>query len=281
MTEPNESRGRRGRRYLILSAVLAVVWAEAARAGDCRQVETLPARITAPGNYCLGATLRLETPAEAAIAVEADSVVLDLRGHALEAGPGRQRRAAGIQVTNQRRVTVRNGVVRGFDRGLTFEGAEGGFHRVEGVVVEGSRAVGLRLEGRGNLARGNRIVDTVAGEDAAALGIQVHGPLARILDNQVQNTTGGAGATGIRLDGADASVLERNRIANDRTVPHSTGIEVVASRDVLLVGNEISNVERRFRQLASSWVRRDERWAERPREEDLQGNDPAPSAPEQ
>lgn len=248
----SRNEGRRvGLRIVFALPVLVLVGPSAATPEACSVLTSLPARISSPGNYCLASTLRLETPAEAAISVEADSVVLDLGGQALEAGSGVALRKLGIYVAERQRVTLRNGVVRGFDRGVVLAGPAGGSHLVERLRIEDSRLTGLTLEGRGNLARKNRLLGS------GGVGIRVSGPLARVLASEVRDT-GVLGWRGVVVDGADGAVIEGNRIGSQGRPLQTVGIEVSGSKDVLLVNNDVANVAQRVRWGAeSTGTRRD------------------------
>lgn len=245
----------RGRGAHLALVALVLASAEVAAADPCAVLSNLPAKITTPGNYCLGSTLRLETPTEAAITIEADAVVLDLRGQTLEAGPGSALRKAGIFASGRRGVTVRNGLVSGFDRGIALEGSAGGSHLIERVRIENSRDTGLTLEGRGNVTRKTQIVGAAGGEQA--IGIRVSGPLARILASEIRDT-GAKGWRGVVVDRADGAVIENNRVGSQGRPAGTVGIDVSSSKDVLLMNNDVINVMQRVRWAAgSTGARRD------------------------
>jgi hypothetical protein len=196
----------------------------------CREVQTVPVQITRSGVYCLrqdlAAQLEIE---EAAIVVAADAVVLDLGGFTLSGHGG-----FGVRATGRREVTVRNGAIRGFRRGVFLEGT-GGLHLVEGLTTE-SKDEGLRIEGTGNLVRRNTIARHGNGP-----GLVVSGALARILGNEVASASGHS-STAISLLHASGSIVEGNRISGTPR-PGSVGVAVSSGDDVLLLDNDLRAAE--------------------------------------
>lgn len=161
-----------------------------------RYITSVPYTISAPGHYCLGGDLRTAMSAGNAITVSADDVVLDLNGFTLDgtaAGTGTA--ANGIFTFDRRRVTVRNGSVRGFFNGIQL-GAGGS--RVANLTVERVRVdrtvvgVAVRGLGGGHVVRDNVVTNsggsTVPGE-TNGVGISVYGS-ADVANNVVVHTFG-------------------------------------------------------------------------------------------
>ena len=119
----------------------------------CTVITALPHAITAPGIYCLKASL---ASAGAGITIDADDVVLDLNGHAIS-GPAN---ATGVASVDRSRITVKNGIVRGFNVGVALKSAG----KSEGNVVEqlhvDTRFLGIEADGTGFVVRDNVLVGT-------------------------------------------------------------------------------------------------------------------------
>jgi hypothetical protein len=212
-------------------AAVALLWLlPGAVEAACREIPAVPVHITKSGAYCLKQDLiaHLE-PEEAAILVAADAVVLDLGGFTLSGRGG-----FGVKGTGRSEVTIRNGTIRGFRRGVVLEGS-GGLHVVEGLKTE-SRDEGLRVEGRGNLVRANSIARHGTGP-----GLIVRGALARILQNEVTLASVHAAAAIALLD-AQGTIVEGNRVSGPRR-SGSVGVAVTSGDGVLVLGNDLRSSE--------------------------------------
>ena len=240
-----------------LTAATAIVCADPAQAQTilCKPITSVPFEITTSGVYCADSALRFTSdPAgvSAAIYVKADHVVVDLNGFTLEGPvdpttppPGAPAIGVGIYAKNQSHVTVRNGTVRTFRRGVFIEGSvplspndQG--HVVEGLNVAGASHEGIAVEGTGSIVRKNRVLGT-AGAAVEAHGIRVKGLRPQVLDNEVTSTYGGGGAAGhgIHVD-ASGAVVEGNRVGNsDQPSSASVGI-LVRGPDAQVVGNRLA-----------------------------------------
>ena len=206
-----------------LAAALVVMGALPALAGaDCREIGSVPVRITRAGVYCLTRDLAVPAGVEVGIRVEADGVVVDLGGHTLTGRGG-----AGVRAVGRHGVSVRNGAIRGFGRGVVLEGS-GGLHLVEGMRIQ-ARDAGIVLEGRGNTVRRNWLLDG---------GMVVRGRLARVLENEVR--LGGAAAA-IRVIDGSGGVVEANQVTGRRGRA-SVGVVVESGEDVLVLNNRLREV---------------------------------------
>jgi hypothetical protein len=239
-------------RSRILVAVLAGVGVgggvPAARAQtQCTtKIAAVPFTINVSGNYCLDKHLATTaTAATNAITINADYVTLNLNGFKLDGSAAPPGVRKGIYALNRRSIVIRNGVVRGFARGVSLEGA-GAAHVVEDLRVEQSAAAGIWLEGEGMVVRGCKVAGTSPPTpDTSVDGIRVSGGEARILGNDVLDTvpTGSGMARSIVLSGSAASVVDSNRIGNASLVPGTTGIAIVSAFDLLLSSNTFSVLE--------------------------------------
>jgi len=67
----------------------------------------------------------------------------------------------GISAVNRKGITIRNGTIRGFYRGVYLQGgAASQGHLVEDVVSEGGKYAGLWIEGLGSVVRRSRVRNT-------------------------------------------------------------------------------------------------------------------------
>jgi hypothetical protein len=148
-------------------------------------------------------------------------------------------------------VTVKNGTIRGFHRGVFLEGigdgTEGGQgHVVEGVNADDNAHEGIVVEGSGSIVRRNRVLRTGGGEGTGENhGIRVTGLRPQVVDNDVTETRGSDDAEGhgIHVD-ATGAVVERNRLGNTSLVDIPVSGIVLLGTDSLVVGNRLITLDR-------------------------------------
>ena len=234
--------------FTSLAVLAAVGWgAGAASAATCaKAITAVPCTITTSGNYTLSANLSTTATTGSAITVTVDFVLLDLGGFKLEdTAAATTITTDGITAVNHKGVTIRNGTIRGFYRGVYLSSTgTSSTHQVDGLTVDGSRLAGIWVEGTGSVVR-NSVVSNTGGTTTApntdTYGIQVVGSGTRVLNNDVTGTVGvGTGSgQGIYLDAADGAVADGNRLSNVAAGP-SVGVNVNGGLDALVVGNDIS-----------------------------------------
>jgi len=215
-----------------LLVMFALAWGAApvqAETVNCTAITTLPFIITTQGIYCFIGHLNTAIATGNAIDIQANNVILDLNGFklgGLAAGPGTL--AVGIHALNRQNITIKNGTVRGFLRGIQLEtsGTSQG-HVVEGIRADQNTFVGIEVNGAGNIVRNNQVVATAAtAANGSADGILIVGNGARVLNNDVINTTkqGSGTATGINFNGATSALAVNNRITvADRGIDYNSG----------------------------------------------------------
>jgi hypothetical protein len=157
-----------------------------------------------------------------AIDIQANNVVLDLNGFrlaGLAAGLGTQ--AIGIHASNRQNITIRNGTIRGFLRGIELgdSGASKG-HLVEEIRADQNTHAGMYLQGSGILVRTNHVMatgGTTVLPDLNTYGIFVQGHGPRVVNNDVITVTGGGIGQGVGIffseDATDALAVN-NRITS-------------------------------------------------------------------
>ena len=186
-------------------------------------IASVPFQITTPGRYCFSNDLKM-TAAGTAIDVQADSVSIDFAGRRLE-GTGT---GVGIYSYERNTVTIRNGTVRGFERGIYLIGVGSRQHVVEDMRVVGNTYAGIQVFGDQSIVRRCFVTDTggASSNPKYAFGINIAGNGAQVIDNFVHHTfataTGG-GAAGIQSDQADAFLFD-NRVMNVSGGDRNNGI---------------------------------------------------------
>ena len=234
---------------LVLSAPVA-----SAETTICTVISSLPYTISAQGSYCLDRNLSTNLTSGAAITINVDFVVLDLNGFKVGGGgAGFGTQTSGVFAQNHKNITVKNGNIRGFLRGVYLKDTSGTFTSSQGHLVEDVRAdqntlAGIVVEGRGNVVRNNQVVDTtgttVNGANSDTFGLVVSGPGSRVINNDSTETVavGSGAAYGIQLSAADGAVVENNRVGNSALVAGTTAISVASGDDVLVVGNRMATM---------------------------------------
>jgi hypothetical protein len=91
--------------------------------GAQTRITSLPYTITTSGTYVLDSSLDYNSSSAVAIQINAPNVTVDLNGNSINnlgAGPATQ--AVGINAFNEPNVTIRNGQIVGFFRGIELDG---------------------------------------------------------------------------------------------------------------------------------------------------------------
>jgi hypothetical protein len=151
---------------------------------------------------------------------------------------------------NRKNITIKDGTIRGFFRGIFLEDSSPGFIASQGHLVQAVRAdentyVGIQVQGRGSVVRNNQVSmttgTTVFGANAHTYGIWMSGPAVRILNNDVTDTVPMGSGFGLAtaVDHASGAVIEKNRISNSSPAS-SYGVKAVSGADVMVIGNRIA-----------------------------------------
>ena len=220
---------------LVLLALVLIATPVRAETVNCTAITALPAVITVQGIYCFTGNLQTAITSGNAIDIQTNNVVLDLNSFklgGLAAGPGTN--ANGIHANDRQNITIKNGTIRGFFIGI-FLGDSGASasqgHVVEDIRADQNTAVGIEVQGSGNIVRNNQVVatggTTLGGGNADAYGIFVAFAGPRVLNNDVIHTfkQGTGTAWGIFFGGTVAGGLAvNNRItAADKGIDFNTG----------------------------------------------------------
>ena len=219
---------------------------------NCTVITYLPYTISTPGIYCLNANLETDMTTGNAITINVNNVVIDLNSRKLGGGSaGAGTLATGIYAYQRKNITIKNGTVRGFYRGIRLHD-ESPFTTSQGHVVEDVRAdmntyIGILAYGRGNIVRNNQVVDTGGSTHSAnPKGIYAVGPGARVINNDVYETLAQTGGTayGIHVNVGDASVVVDNRVGNQALDAElSQGILIESSAGVTVKDNTVTSMD--------------------------------------
>ena len=211
---------------LVLLALALGATPARAETVDCLAITALPAVITVQGVHCFTGDLSTAATSGSAIDIQTNNVVLDLNGFNLNGLAGLGTQAVGIHALDRRNITIKNGTVRGFLRGIHLEtGGTSQGHVVESMRADRNTFVGIEVDGAGNIVRNNQIVATAAtATNASAYGILIVGNGARVLNNDVINTfkQGTGTAWGIQFNQATGGFAVNNRITTaDRGIDYN------------------------------------------------------------
>jgi parallel beta-helix repeat protein len=150
------------------------------------------------------------------LVVAADGIVVNLNGHAVagDGTPATTGRDSGIRISGRRGITVTNGTIRGYDRGISV--SDSGSNRISAIHVTDNARNGIFV----GSSTGTRIDGITARRNH--IGVYL---TAGAADNHVQGSTlVGNEEAGITLEDAD-----RNTIANNRVSASGDGIIIIGS----------------------------------------------------
>ena len=235
-------------------ALLALAIASAsapahAETTNCTPITSLPYTITVQGVYCFTDNLATAITSGNAITIATNNVTLDMNGFklgGLAAGLGTF--ANGIYANQQQNITIRNGIVRGFNRGISLDDtvpyttSQG--HLVEDVLADQNTFVGIAVYGLGCVLRRNQVVATGGTTiNSIAYGIYAAGPGNDVLNNRVAGTAETVNTFGIYVAVGAGTVVEGNRVSGDTSGSVAYGLYITSSPDVLVVGNRITTAD--------------------------------------
>ena len=185
-------------------------------------ITSLPYTITTQGHYCFNRNLSTAVLTGNAITVNADFVVIDLNNFKLGGGSaGLGTQAIGIRAIDRQNITIRNGNIRGFMRGIWLENDT--LNRSGGHLIE------------------NNILDsnTVKGAEVDAGGV---GNLPNVLRNNTVSNTGGSTVLyynyteGIDANGSGPALVQNNFVTG---VYGLTGSQDGIDNDGMAIGNTV------------------------------------------
>jgi hypothetical protein len=239
---------------VVLSVMLSAGMAQAETI-SCTEIPSLPYTISTQGIYCLTHNLDTSITTGNAIEITVNNVTIDLNGFKLGGlGAGTATQANGIYANEKKNITIRNGIVRGFNAGIFLDDTapygESSGHLVEDILADQNRVYGLTIFGTGSVIRNNRVVLTggwTGGSYGLALGITAAGDDVRVLNNEVVNTFGlGTGAgVGILLVNSHRGFVQGNRVSQATAAAGTDlarGIDIAVSDNAVITDNRVADV---------------------------------------
>ena len=242
-----QTRNTSAQMAVMAIAGLLAVWTSCvdvafAETVNCTAITSLPYTISSPGSYCLTGNLATAITTGSAIAINASNVVLDLNGFALTGfGAGLATEASGVYSVNRENITIRNGTIGGFYRGIFLDHNTSTARVpprsqvVEDIRADRNRLYGIQAIGAGHIIRKNCIMET-GGTPTPATGIYTFGQDSRVIDNDVilrpSTNEPGIWDTGILVVTAPFSNVYRQLVVNNRVGTlgiYQKGIEVIGA----------------------------------------------------
>jgi hypothetical protein len=211
---------------------------------NCTPITSLPTTISTQGLYCLTGNLATAQTVGLAITINANNVTLDLNGWKIGGQAAGTGTAAWGIISAAANVTVKNGIVRGFYRGIELHGRGA---VVRDMLVDQNTAVGIVVGGPGAVVEHNQVVDTggsTTSRNVSALGIWAYTSSvgARISDNTVSGlgATGAGDEFGIIADGPNSTV--RDNVVSDSAKPTGGGVSYgIRPTQSIAVKNAVNN----------------------------------------
>ena len=236
---------------LLLSTVLPL--STKAETIDCTAITSLPYVIATQGVYCLTGNLSTSmTGSFGAIEIQANNVTLDLNGYklgGLAAGDGTDQ--GGIYAYQRKNITIKNGIVRGFFRGIwlrddpPFTTSSG--HVVTGILADQNTNQAISVYGIGNTVSHNTVVDTGGTTffGGQGWGIWVRGDSARVANNVVSNTFSGSvnNTRAIYIASSNYSVVENNTVTDTISDTANSYAIYVEGIGVFVRNNNLANAD--------------------------------------
>jgi hypothetical protein len=213
--------------YLKTLAALTVTLAFSAELSSAQTIiTTLPYTISTPGIYALSHPLAYSSLSGNAISVMASNVTINLNGYGITNTADQTKTTANaIYGSNVENLTIENGEIFGFFRGIFVTGPSSGISFNAGHIVQNLRlayctGVGIYLQYVSNCLIQNclvSIIGTTGGGvqvNSFAFGISVRslGGGTRVYRNQVFNSTGDGFFA--LANGSQGAYLEQNLATN-------------------------------------------------------------------
>jgi len=193
-------------------------------------IDKLPYTINEPGNYKLEKSLHSDRNG---IEINASNVTINLNHNMITGSTGGGNTGFGIFSFGQSNITVKNGLIRGFQYGIYLSGLSdfaesssalvGRNHLVDGMNIRFSTFRGIRVEGENSVISNNMISD-IGGDttidNAYSMGIEAFGKQVLVKNNSIMEVRGmgiqdiGEGV-GISLSRyGEGSIVDGNHVAN-------------------------------------------------------------------
>lgn len=235
---------------VLLCLLLALgAWARPAHAAQsydqCQYyVDTVPAVITNPGVWCLRQDLKVLSPLNSAINIQASNTTLDCKGFMLDGTALPEQSAQwGIVSDQQHGVTIRNCTTKGFFTGIAIYNTASFANSVLDNRILQSYANGIQVVGDGSVIRGNVVLNTVTSQnDVPTSGITAWGSI-----DIIGNLVSAVRAVNTNVSGISASEFNGHIIGNrvrglSAGVPGSpsVAVSIIGDANVVVRDNDIA-----------------------------------------
>jgi hypothetical protein len=243
-------------KFLALLCVLAAMGLSAAPAHAAKSfdhcqyfVDSVPTTISTPGVWCLRQDLKVLSPTNSAINIQASNTTLDCKDFMLD-GTALSSDVAqwGIVSDQQHGVTIRNCNVKGFLYGIAIYNTTSFGNSIVNNRISQNYSGGIDVVGDGSVVRGNTILNTVSQADGVgACGISAAGSID-IIDNLIagvratnSNTCGivASDGSGVGFKGHIISNRVRGLTAGITSNP-SVAIYIVGADHTVVRDNDIT-----------------------------------------
>jgi hypothetical protein len=217
------------KKYLLLLALLCSGHAAPSLAQSlCTSIESLPATISEPGNYCLIGNQTVSLTSGDALTINANNVVLDCVNFSItNTAASASGSSNGININGRNTVTVKNcRVLGGFAHGIRASQnnslANANYYiNILDNYVAGPYTTGIYANGSAIEIRDNRVYDVGGQTNGYAAGIRVAGSTVAgqprfhlVRGNLVAGTwTKYTNAYGILLDNSVAAIVLENGVS--------------------------------------------------------------------
>lgn len=213
----------------------------------CTEIKAIPIVIGKSGSYCLKRDLATRVKTGRIIEITASYVTIDLNGFALRRrGSPTGKQAIGIYATDRRNITIRNGIIRGFSRGIQLTGADvesTSGHLIEDVRLTDNVGQGaIFVAGNHNVVRRNQVNNTDS-TMASGLGIWIY----KSRNTLVSDNFVSAGHAETSVVGINISYSTLVEVSNNSIMDHSgasstrAGVQIISSEAVSVIENRILN----------------------------------------
>jgi hypothetical protein len=213
---------------LLLPCILLFSAHAAPAMAACTDIPTLPATISASGNYCLSANHAVNITTGAALTIDANNVELDCANHSItNAATSATGSSSGIALTDQNTVTIRNCRIHGgFTNGIyalqTLSAPNKNYYiNIVDNYIAGPYLYGILAYGSAIEITGNRIYDVGGQTNSFAMGMRLAGSTLAgaprfflVRDNLVAGTNSPTNAAyGIYSDNSVAGIFIDNGVS--------------------------------------------------------------------
>lgn len=236
----------------------------AAESNHCTPISALPITLSSAGVYCLTQDLVLAGTGGVAVFINADSVTLDLNGHALRSNAAGNMSTFGVSVVGQKYFTITDGTIVGFAQAV-YVGPAGSTPAKSGLIsnlkVQRTYTIGISALCDGCVVRDNMVTETnipASFGGNAAIGIGVSGTGNQVIGNRVFNTFSQPGdpAFGISVSGSNSNIAN-NYSVNDHIGSDATYGYSIIGANALLSANQAQGMSIGYNLTATNLKYRD------------------------